>query len=101
MFRLLTVRQRRGTPKPKKLLTKFVPTAIPTPKWILVEYGCNICAVIDLCGKMVLSYHIDNAMTASLVTDTLRDAAQKEMVTDGPALHSDQGFQYTSQAYFD
>ena len=40
-------------------------------------------------------------MTITLVTDTIREARQKEMVTDGLALHSDQGSQYTSQAYFD
>ncbi len=55
----------------------------------------------DLCGKMVLAYRIGNDMTSSLVTDTIREAKQKEMVTDGLALHSDQGSQYTSQAYFD
>lgn len=60
-----------------------------------------MCAVVDLCGKMVLSYRIGNDMTTTLVTDTIREARQKEMVTDGLALHSDQGSQYTSQAYFD
>lgn len=60
-----------------------------------------MCAVVDLCGKMVLSYRIGSDMTSSLVTDAIRDARQKEMVTDGLALHSDQGSQYTSQAYFD
>ena len=40
-------------------------------------------------------------MTASLVTDTIRDAMQKEIADDGLSLHSDQGSQYTSQAYFD
>lgn len=60
-----------------------------------------MCAVVDLCGKMVLSYRIGNDMTSSLVTDTIRDAMQKEKVADGLALHSDQGSQYTSQAYFD
>lgn len=60
-----------------------------------------MCAVLDLCGKQVLAYRIGTDMTASLVTDTVRDALQKEKVTDGLALHSDQGSQYTSQAYFD
>ena len=60
-----------------------------------------LCAVIDLCGKMVLAYRIGDDMTASLVTDTIRDALQKEKVTDGLTLHSDQGSQYASQAYFD
>ena len=71
-------------------------TYIPTAKGMVY-----LCAVIDLCGKMVLAYRIGDDMTASLVTDTIRDAKQKEMVTDGLALHSDQGSQYTSQAYFD
>ena len=71
-------------------------TYIHTPKGFLY-----LCAVIDLCGKMVISYRIGNDMTASLVTDTIRDALQKEKVTDGLALHSDQGSQYTSQVYFD
>ena len=75
-------------------------TYIPTSKGMLY-----MCAVIDLCGKMVLAYRIGSDMTSSLVTDTIRDAVhfaqQKEMVADGLALHSDQGSQYTSQAYFD
>ena len=60
-----------------------------------------LCTVMDLCGKMVLAYRIGDDITASLVTDTVREALQKEKVTDGLALHSDQGSQYTSQAYFD
>ena len=71
-------------------------TYIPTAKGMIY-----MCAVMDLCGKMVLAYRIGTDMTTSLVTDTIRDAKQKEMVTDGLALHSDQGSQYTSQAYFD
>ena len=54
-----------------------------------------------LCGKMVLAYRIGNDMTSSLVIDTIREARQKEKVADGLTLHSDQGSQYTSQAYFD
>ena len=60
-----------------------------------------MCAVLDLCGKMVLAYRIGGDMTSSLVTDTIRDACKKEKVADGLSLHSDQGSQYTSQAYFD
>ena len=71
-------------------------TYIPTAQGMVY-----MCAVVDLCGKMVLSYRIGNDMTTTLVTDTIREARQKEMVTDGLALHSDQGSQYTSQAYFD
>ncbi len=60
-----------------------------------------MCAVLDLCGRAVLSYRIGNDMTASLVTDTVRDALEREKAADGLTLHSDQGSQYTSEAYFD
>ena len=71
-------------------------TYIPTPQGMLY-----MCAVIDLCGRMVLAYRIGGDMAASLVTQTIRDAMITEKVTDGLALHSDQGSQYTSEAYFD
>lgn len=71
-------------------------TYIPTPQGMLY-----MCAVIDLCGRMVLAYRIGSDMSASLVTQTIRDALITEKITDGLALHSDQGSQYTSSAYFD
>ena len=71
-------------------------TYIPTPQGM--RY---MCAVVDLCGKVVLAWRLGSDMTASLVTDTIHDALKQEKVTDGLALHSDQGSQYTSQAYFD
>ena len=82
-------------PQPNRFWVTDI-TYIPTARGMVY-----MCAVVDLCGKMVLSYRIGNDMTTTLVTDTIREARQKEMVTDGLALHSDQGSQYTSQAYFD
>ena len=60
-----------------------------------------MCAVLDLCGRTVLAWRIGDDMTSSLVTDTVRDALIQEKVAGGLALHSDQGSQYTSRAYFD
>lgn len=71
-------------------------TYIPTPQGMLY-----LCAVLDLCGRMVLAYRIGSNTAASLVTQTIRDALITEKVTGGLALHSDQGSQYTSTAYFD
>ena len=71
-------------------------TYIPIPGNMLY-----MCAVLDLCGKVVLAWKIGADITSSLVTDTIREALQTEKVTGGLALHSDQGSQYTSQAYFD
>ena len=71
-------------------------TCIPIPGSMLY-----MCTVLDLCGKVVLTWKIGTDMSSSLVTDTIREALKREKVTDGLALHSDQGSQYTSQAYFD
>ena len=71
-------------------------TYIPIPGRMLY-----MCAVLDLCGKVVLAWKIASDMSSSLVTDTIREALQREKVTGGLALHSDQGSQYTSKAYFD
>lgn len=71
-------------------------TYIPIPNGMLY-----MCAVLDLCGRKVLAYRIAGNMATSLVTDTIRDAMRQEKVTDGLALHSDQGSQYTSQMYHD
>ena len=71
-------------------------TYIPIPGKMLY-----MCAVLDLCGRAVLAWRIGDDMTTSLVTDTVRDALIREKVADGLALHSDQGSQYTSKAYFD
>ena len=70
-------------------------TYIPIPGSMLY-----LCAVLDLYGKVVLNWKIGSEMSSSLVTDTIREALQQEKVTDGLALHSDQGSQYTSKAYF-
>lgn len=102
------VRYQRALHKYPNLLNRQFEQAKPNQFWVTdityipTAHGMvYMCAVVDLCGKEVLAYRIGNDMTSSLVTDTIREARQKEMVTGGLALHSDQGSQYTSQAYFD
>ena len=51
-------------------------TYIPTAKGFVY-----LCAVMDLCGRKVLSRRVGNDMTTTPVTDTLRDAVAKERVT--------------------
>ena len=60
-----------------------------------------MCTVLDLCGKAVLAWKMGADRCFSLVTDTIRETLQREKVTDALTLHSDQGFQYTSQTCFD
>ena len=49
---------------------------------------------------IIVSCQISKDMTVKLVLDTIKKAMKKENVTAELKLHSEQGFQYTSQAYF-
>ena len=56
----------------------------------------------DLYNNSIVAYKMATQQTVSLVLDTIRLAKRKEKVAAGRLqLHSDQGSQYTSQAYFD
>ena len=61
-----------------------------------------LCVIMDLCGRYIVAYRLGTEMTASLVSDTVKDAfaREKEKVAAGLVLHSDQGCQYTSEEYF-
>lgn len=48
----------------------------------------------------IVAYQTSKDMTVKLVLDTTNQATGKEKVTEELQLHSDQGFQYTSHAYF-
>ena len=87
--------RRFDQPRPNQFWVTDI-TYIPIPGGMLY-----MCAVLDLCGKVVLNWKIGSEMSSSLVTDAIRETLQQEKVTDGLALHSDQGSQYTSKAYFD
>ena len=101
-------RYKQGTFKYNNLLNRQFLQKQPNKFWVTdITYipipgrMLYMCAVLDLYGRTVLAWRIGDDMTSSLVTDTVRDALIQEKVTNGLALHSDQGSQYTSKAYFD
>ena len=101
-------RYQQAIHKYPNLLNRSFDQAKPNQFWVtdityipISDDMLYMCAVLDLCGKVVLAWKIGADMTSSLVTDTIREALQTEKVTGGLNLHSDQGSQYTSQAYFD
>lgn len=56
----------------------------------------------DLFDNSIIAYKTGTTQSVNLVLDTIRLAMQKEKkVAEELQLHSDQGSQYTSQAYFD
>ncbi len=81
----------------------------PNTKWVTdISYihtkeGVLYLSMIrDLYDNSIVAYKTASRQTVSLVLDTIRLAMKKEKkrVAAELQLHSDQGFQYTSQAYF-
>ena len=79
----------------------------PNDKWVTdISYiktgqGVLYLSVIrDLYDNSIIAYKTGTKQNINLVLSTIRAARRKEKVTGSLHLHSDQGFQYTSQAYF-
>ena len=79
----------------------------PNQKWVTdISYiktsqGTMYLSVIrDLFDNSIVAYKTGTEQNINLVLSTIRAAKRKEKVTVEVLLHSDQGFQYTSQAYF-
>lgn len=79
----------------------------PNAKWVTdISYihtgqGVLYLSMIrDLYDNSIVAYETGTEQTVNLVLKTIQAALKKEMVTAELCLHSDQGFQYTSQAYF-
>jgi len=79
----------------------------PNQKWatdisyIHTNQGVLYLSIIrDLYDNSIVAYKMGVAQTVRLVLDTIRAAKRKEKITAKLQLHSDQGFQYTSNAYF-
>ena len=79
----------------------------PNEKWVTdISYiktgqGFLYLSIIrDLYDNSIVAYKTGTNQNINLVLSTIRAAKKKEKVTAELQLHSDQGFQYTSQAYF-
>ena len=71
--------------------------------YIQTKQGVLYLSMIrDLYDNSIVAYKTSSRQTVNLVLDTIRLAMKKEknMVAAKLQLHSDQGFQYTSQGYF-
>ena len=89
------------------LLNRDFSAAKPNQKWVTdisyipTKQGFLYLSVIrDLYDNSIVAYKTGTEQNVNLVLSTIRAAKRKEKVTAELQLHSDQGFQYTSQAYF-
>ena len=79
----------------------------PNQKWVTdisyikTKQGTLYLSVIrDLFDNSIVAYKTGTEQNINLVLSTIRAAKKKEKITAELQLHSDQGFQYTSQAYY-
>ena len=79
----------------------------PNAKWVTdISYihtneGVLYLSMIrDLYDNSIVAYKVGSEQTVNLVLNTIKAAIQKEKIAAELQLHSDQGFQYTSQGYF-
>ncbi len=96
--------------KYENLLNREFHADRPNRKWVTdisyihTKQGVLYLSMIrDLYDNSIVAYKTSSQQTVNLVLDTIRLAMRKEKkkVAAELQLHSDQGFQYTSQAYFD
>lgn len=93
--------------KYENLLNIQFRAAKPNEKWVTdISYihtkeGILYLSMIrDLHDKNIVAYKTASRQTVNLVLDTIRLVMRKEEAAAEVQFHSDQGFQYTSQAYF-
>ena len=95
--------------KYENLLNRQFQADRPNQKWVTdISYiqtkeGVLYLSMIrDLYDNSIVAYKTGTQQTVNLVLDTIRLAMKREKkkVAAELQLHSDQGFQYTSQAYF-
>ena len=89
------------------LLNRDFKAEKPNQKWVTdISYiktnqGTLYLSVIrDLFDNSIVAYKTGTEQNINLVLSTIREAKKREKVTTELQLHSDQGFQYTSHAYF-
>ena len=93
--------------KYENLLNRQFQSDRPNSKWVTdisyihTKQGVLYLSMIrDLYDNSIVAYKTASHQTVNLVLDTIRLGMKKEKVAAELQLHSDQGFQYTSQAYF-
>lgn len=91
----------------ENLLNRNFSAVKPNEKWVTdisyihTKQGVLYLSMIrDLFDNSIVAFKTGTDQTVNLVLNTIKMAREKEMVTAELQLHSDQGFQYTSQGYF-
>lgn len=89
------------------ILNRNFSSDAPNQKWVTDityihthEGTLYLSAIKDLYDGFIVGYRTGTDQSVNLVKMTIQEALKKEKIADGLVLHSDQGFEYTSHAYF-
>jgi transposase InsO family protein len=90
----------------ENVLNREFTASQPNQKWVTditylpTQQGWAYLSTIkDLFDGFIVAHEVGTQNSLALVLNTLKQAKQKEIISAGLILHSDQGFQYTSQGY--
>jgi putative transposase len=104
-FRSTTKRNESHRPAPNLLLRDFDVTR-PDQKWLAdityiatLEGWLYLAAILDLFGRRVVGWAMDERMTTDLTLRALKMALKQRRPGPGLVHHSDQGSQYTDGRY--
>lgn len=83
------------------MLKNLIRNGLQDISYIPTKQGVLYLSIIrDLFDNSIVAYKTGTEQNINLVLNTIKSAMKKEKVTAKLQLHSDRGFQYTSQAYF-
>ena len=104
--RPVTTERRAGAPIWPNLLRQDFRAGRPNQKWVAdITYidtrqgWLYLAVLLDLCSRRVVGWSMGEELKAGLVEDALAMAVGRREVGVGLLHHSDQGSQYTSEAY--
>jgi transposase InsO family protein len=103
-----TTNSNHNLPVAENLLNREFTAEKPNQKWVsdityipTDEGWLYLAGVMDLCGRAIVGFSMDNHMRKSLVIGALNQAMGRMGAKEGLLIHSDRGVQYASKEYQD
>ncbi len=103
-----TTNSNHNLPVAENLLNREFSADRPNQKWVSdITYVATdegwlyVAGVMDLCGRAIVGFSMDDHMRKSLVIKALNQAIGRTSAKEGLLIHSDRGVQYASKQYQD
>jgi putative transposase len=101
-----TTNSNHNLPVAENLLNREFSADKPNQKWVSdITYVATdegwlyLAGVMDLCGRAIVGFSMDDHLRKSLVIKALNQAIGRTGANEGLLIHSDRGVQYASKEY--